>query len=93
MSLAWQRGMSGKAVVCQEQITADVLRTMAEGSYIVTTCVVAAEDCKEGSRKPSLLGRKRYIEVATKLTKNNNYSKLNKLKREERFFELKILNN
>ena len=85
--------MSGKAVVCQEQITADVLRTIAEGSYIVTTCVVAAEDCKDGSRKSALLGRKRYIEIATKLAKNNKHPILNKLKCAERFFELKMLND
>ena len=44
--------------------------------------MVAAGIGKEGSRKPSLFGRKRYIEIATKLTKNNKHSKLNKLKRE-----------
>ena len=32
----------------------------------MTTCVVAAGVGKEGSRKPSLLGRNRHIELATK---------------------------
>ena len=41
-------------------------RTQAEGSHAVTTCVVAAGVGKEGSRKPSLLGRNRRIEIATK---------------------------
>ena len=39
---------------------------MAEGSHIVTTCVVAAGVGKEGSRKPSLLGRNLRIELAIK---------------------------
>ncbi|PXZ06181.1 hypothetical protein DKK79_05835 [Gilliamella apicola] len=59
----------------------------------MTTCIVAAGIGKEGSRKPSLFGRKRYIEIATKPAKNNKYLKLNKLKYEERFFELKMLND
>ena len=59
--------MFGKAVFCQEQITASALkRTQAEGSHAVTTCVVAAGVGKEGSRKPSLLGRNRRIGIATK---------------------------
>ena len=55
--------------------------------------MVAAGIGKEGSRKPSLFGRKRYIEIATKPAKNNKHLKLNKLKYEERFFELKMLND
>ncbi|MBI0005018.1 hypothetical protein H3S74_02035 [Gilliamella sp. W8126] len=52
---------------CQEQITAGALkRTQAEGSHEVTICVVAAGVGKEGSRKPSLLGRNRSIEIVTK---------------------------
>jgi len=51
--------------------------------------MVAAGIGKEGSHKPSLLGRKHHIEVATKLTKNNKHPKLNKLKGEERFLNLK----
>ncbi|MBI0061773.1 hypothetical protein H3T83_11275 [Gilliamella sp. M0320] len=31
MRLAWQTGMFGKAVLCQEQITAGVLRTNEDG--------------------------------------------------------------
>ncbi|MBI0004971.1 hypothetical protein H3S74_01800 [Gilliamella sp. W8126] len=37
-----------------------------KGSHLVTTCAVAMVVGKEGSRKPSLLGRKRHIELATK---------------------------
>ena len=59
--------MFGKAGVCQEQITAGALkRTQAEDSHAVTICVVAARVGKEGSRKPSLLGRNRRIELITK---------------------------
>ncbi|OTQ59276.1 hypothetical protein B6D18_04375 [Gilliamella sp. A7] len=59
--------MFGKAVFCQEQITVGALkRTQAEGSHAVTICVVAARVGKEGSRKPSLLGRNHHIKLATK---------------------------
>ncbi|WP_280521914.1 hypothetical protein [Gilliamella apis] len=44
MRLAWQTGMFAKE-------SKD--RTKAEGSHAVTTCVVAAGDCKEGWRQPS----------------------------------------
>ncbi len=67
MRLAWQTGKFDKAVFCQEQIIAGALeRTKAEGSLLVTTCVVAAGVGKEGSRKPSLLGRNHHIKLATK---------------------------
>ncbi|MBI0004652.1 hypothetical protein H3S74_00185 [Gilliamella sp. W8126] len=47
--------------------TVDALKqTMAEGRHIVTTCVVAVGVGKEGSHKPSLLGRNRRIELITK---------------------------
>ena len=39
---------------------------MTEGSYIVATCIAATGVGKAGSCNPSLLGRKRYMEVATK---------------------------
>ena len=39
---------------------------MAEGSHIVTTCVVAVGVDKEGSRNTFLLGRILSIEIATK---------------------------
>jgi len=39
---------------------------MAEGSHLVTTCVVAAGVGKEGSRQPSLLGRNRRIKITAK---------------------------
>ena len=53
---------------------------MTEGSYIVATCIAATGVGKAGSCNPSLLGRKRYMEVATKLAKNNKHPKLDKLK-------------
>ena len=54
--------------------------------------MVAAGIGKEGSRKPSLFGRKRYKEIA-KTAKNNKHPILNKLKCAEQVFELKILND
>ncbi|MBI0005723.1 hypothetical protein H3S74_05715 [Gilliamella sp. W8126] len=57
--------MFDKAALCQEQITAGALRAN-EGNYIVTTCEVAAGVGKDDSRKPTLLGRYRRKELATK---------------------------
>ena len=49
---------------------------MAEGSHLVTTCVVVAGVGKEGLREPSLLGRNLCIEIATK--QQNVRNSLNK---------------
>ena len=52
----------------------------------MTTCVVAAGVGKEGSRKPSLLGRNRRIELATK--QQNVRNSANKKFEERVFFNL-----
>ena len=57
----------------------------------MTTCVVAVGVDKEGSRKPSLLGRNRHIELATKQQNVRNWK--NKKVEERGFLKPKSNHN